>query len=81
MQRGRTLDSANSKEITKTRVTMDQLWTLATTWYPDAPQPGEGGSTRLQEDSRRPQPDEMRLIFAGLGLGDDFWDPQSDSFG
>src|SRR5439155_812804 len=33
-------------------VTMDQLWTLATTWY----------STRLQEHSRRPQPDEMRSI-------------------
>ena len=52
-------------------VTMDQLWTLATTWY----------STRLQENSRRPQPDEMRSIFAGLGLGGDFWDPQSVSFG
>ena len=53
-------------------VTMDQLWTLATTWY----------STRLQEDSRRPQPDEMRSIFARLGLGGgDFWDPESDSFG
>ena len=51
-------------------VTMDQLWTLATTWY----------STRLQENSRRPQPDEMRSIFARLGLGGDFWDPQSDSF-
>jgi hypothetical protein len=42
---------------------------------------GEGGSTRLQENSRRPQPDEMRSIFARLGLGGDFWDPQSDSFG
>jgi hypothetical protein len=52
-------------------VTMDQLWALATTWY----------STRLQEDSRRPQPDEMRSIFAGLGLRDGFWDPQSDRFG
>jgi hypothetical protein len=52
-------------------VTMDQLCTLATTWY----------SMRLQEDSRRPQPDEMRSIFASLGLGGDFWDPQSDSFG
>jgi hypothetical protein len=31
-------------------VTMDQLWTLATTWY----------STRLHENSRRPQADEMR---------------------
>src|SRR5205823_10316295 len=29
-------------------VTMDQLWTLATTWY----------STRLQENSRRPQADK-----------------------
>jgi hypothetical protein len=44
---------------------------LATTWY----------STRLQENSRRPQPDEMRSIFARLGLGGDFWDPQSDGFG
>ncbi len=25
--------------------------------------------------------DEMRSIFAGLGLEGDFWDPQSDSFG
>jgi len=45
--------------------TMDWLRTLATTWY----------STRLQENSRRPQPDEMRSISAGLGLGGDFWDP------
>ena len=53
------------------RVRMDQLWTLATTWY----------STRLQENSRRPKPEEMRAIFAGLGLNDDFWDPQADHFG
>jgi hypothetical protein len=52
-------------------VRMDQLWTLATTWY----------STRLQENSRRPGPAEMREIFARLGLEDDFWDPRSDSFG
>jgi Alkylmercury lyase len=52
-------------------VRIDQLWTLATTWY----------STRLQENSRRPQPDEMRAIFAGLGLEGDFWDPSSDRFG
>ncbi len=52
-------------------VTMGQLWKLATTWY----------STRLQENSRRPQPDEMRTIFAGLGLEGDFWDPSSDRFG
>ncbi len=52
-------------------VTMDQLWSLATTWY----------ANRLQEDSRRPQPDEMREIFAGIGLAGDFWDPGSDNFG
>ena len=52
-------------------VMIDQLWTLATTWY----------STRLQEISRRPQPEQMRGIFAGLGLEGDFWDPSSDRFG
>lgn len=50
---------------------MDQLWALATSWY----------STRLQADSRRPQPAEMRAIFSGIGLTGDFWDPQSDVFG
>ena len=52
-------------------LTIDQLWGLAMTWY----------STRLQEDSRRPKPDEMREIFAELGLEGDFWDPKSDRFG
>lgn len=52
-------------------VNMDQLWKMATTWY----------STRLEEHSRRPQPDEMRTIFADLGLESDFWDPKSDRFG
>jgi len=56
---------------TRPLVTMDQLWELATTWY----------STRLQEDSRRPKPDEMRKIFASIGLQGDFWDPQFDNFG
>ena len=51
-------------------VRMEQLWGLATAWY----------STRLQPASRRPQPAEMRQIFAGLGLSGDFWDPQSDRF-
>jgi len=52
-------------------VRMPQLWGLAKEWY----------ATRLQADSRRPQPAEMRRIFAGLGLTDAFWDPQSDAFG
>ncbi len=52
-------------------VRIDQLWGLATAWY----------ATRLQPDSRRPQPEEMREIFARLGLAGPFWDPQSDAFG
>ncbi len=52
-------------------VTIAQLWALASTWY----------STRLEPDSRRPQPEEMRGIFSGIGLEGDFWDPRADSFG
>jgi hypothetical protein len=48
-------------------VTIEQLWALATTWY----------ATRLDENSRRPKPDEMRAIFSGIGLAGDFWDPIS----
>jgi Alkylmercury lyase len=51
-------------------VRMDQLWALAKAWY----------ATRLQPDSRRPQPNEMREIFARCGLTDPFWDPEADSF-
>ncbi len=52
-------------------VSIAQLWTLARTWY----------ASRLQADSRRPKPEEMRGIFASLGLEGDFWDPRSDRFG
>lgn len=52
-------------------VRIDQLWGLAEAWY----------ASRLQPDSRRPQPDEMRRIFTGLGLRGEFWDPQTDRFG
>jgi len=52
-------------------VRLEQLWGLATAWY----------ATRLQPDSRRPQPQEVREIFARLGLVGDFWDPQADRFG
>jgi len=51
-------------------VRMDQLWHLAVTWY----------GARLQENSRRPAPAEMRRIFASIGLEGDFWDPQADTF-
>lgn len=52
-------------------VRMDQLWQLAVTWY----------STRLEAESRRPAPNEMRSIFEGIGLAGDFWDPTTDIFG
>jgi hypothetical protein len=52
-------------------VSLDQLWGLAVAWY----------GNRLSPDSRRPQPREMREIFAGLGLDGSFWDPESDTFG
>jgi len=52
-------------------VTIDQLWAMATTWY----------ANRLEADSRRPKPDEIRGIFARIGLEGDFWDPRSDTFG
>jgi hypothetical protein len=52
-------------------VTMAQLWELATTWY----------ATRLAPEARRPGPDEMREIFARIGLKDAFWDPRADTFG
>jgi len=51
-------------------VRMDQLWGLATTWY----------AGRLQPDARRPRPEEMATIFAGLGLAGTFWDPTADRF-
>lgn len=51
-------------------VRIDQLWSLAVTWY----------GSRLTAESRRPKPDEMRQIFAGLGLEGDFWDPLADTF-
>jgi Alkylmercury lyase len=51
-------------------VTMPQLWELAVAWY----------GNRLSAEARRPGPDEMRGIFAQIGLDDPFWDPQADSF-
>jgi hypothetical protein len=51
-------------------VHLDQLWKMATTWY----------STRLDPESRRPAPDEIRPVFASIGLEGDFWDPQADVF-
>jgi hypothetical protein len=61
---------AEHSEPLRPRVTMDQLWSLATTWY----------ATRLDEESRRPKAEEMRGIFASIGLDDPFWDPSADPF-
>jgi hypothetical protein len=52
-------------------VRLDPLWGLAKAWY----------STRMSPDARRPGPDEMREIFAGLGLTGSFWDQKADHFG
>ena len=49
-------------------VQMDQLWRLAVTWY----------GSRLEPESRRPAPSEMRGIFESLRLHGDFWDPTTD---
>ena len=51
-------------------VTLERLWKLSLAWY----------SNRLTPDARRPGPDEMRRIFADVGLEGPFWDPQSDTF-
>jgi hypothetical protein len=52
-------------------ITLSQLWQLAQAWYAD----------RLSPAAHRPAPDEMRQIFARIGLTGPFWDPQSDYFG
>ena len=52
-------------------LSLDQLWRRAVAWY----------DTRLTPGARRPQPDEIRRIFAGIGLEGPFWDPESDEFG
>lgn len=48
---------------------LKQLWHLATTWY----------GTRLTIESRRPAPEEMMEIFAGIGLEGKFWDPKANT--
>ncbi len=52
-------------------IRLDQLWYLATTWY----------ANRLTAESRRPARDEMKSIFARVGLEGPFWDPQADEWG
>lgn len=51
-------------------ISLAQQWELAVRWY----------ANRLTVESRRPKPDEMKAIFAELGLTGPFWDPTADSF-
>jgi len=50
--------------------TLPQLWQMAVAWY----------SNRLSAQARRPDANEIRQIFARIGLTDSFWDPQADRF-
>lgn len=47
-----------------------QLWQLGVAWY----------ANRLDPNSRRPQPEEIRSILDRIGLDDPLWDPQADDF-
>jgi hypothetical protein len=47
-------------------ISLESQWQLAVAWY----------GNRLSPNARRPKPDEMRQIFAGVGLDGPFWDPE-----
>jgi len=51
-------------------ISLPQLWYLAVAWY----------ENRLTAESRRPAADEMRGVFAGVGLEGPFWDPAADQW-
>lgn len=51
-------------------LSLGQQWQLATRWY----------ANRLTVESRRPRPEEMKGIFAEIGLAGPFWDPAADRF-
>ena len=50
--------------------TLPQLWQMAVKWY----------SERLSVQAHRPDVNEIRQIFARIGLTDAFWEPRADSF-
>lgn len=52
-------------------LSLEQLWALAVAWY----------DNRLSPQARRPGPEEIRRIFAGIRLTGPFWDPESDELG
>jgi hypothetical protein len=43
---------------------------MAVAWY----------ANRLSAQARRPDAEEIRRIFARIGLTDPFWDPRADRF-
>ena len=49
-------------------VALPQLWQLSIVWY----------GNRLDPDPPRRTPDDMRRIFASVGLEGPFWDPEAD---
>ena len=51
-------------------VPLDRLWRLSQVWY----------GSRLDPEARRPAPNEVRQIFANVGLTGPFWDPETDVF-
>lgn len=51
-------------------LSLEQLWSLAVAWY----------HNRLSPEARRPGAEEMRRIFADIGLTGPFWDPETDQF-
>lgn len=50
--------------------TLPQLWQMAVAWY----------ANRLSAQARRPDANEIRQIFARIGLTEPFWDPRADRF-
>jgi hypothetical protein len=50
--------------------TLPQLWQMAVAWY----------ANRLSAQARRPDANEIRQIFARIGLTGPFWDPRADRF-
>jgi hypothetical protein len=51
-------------------VTLAQLWQLSVIWY----------GNRLDPEPPRRTPQEMRSIFASVGLDGPFWDPEATTF-
>jgi hypothetical protein len=58
------------KHFRRPTATLPQLWQMAVAWY----------ANRLSAEAHRPDANEIRRIFARIGLTDPFWDPRADRF-